>query len=69
MWLDAYGKKIYEMLTFIKTHLFEVRLDAAERESLRKCLKNFFVKNPNIKNSESINHFEKKRNSLKYNLK
>ena len=36
-----------------------MRLNAAERESFRKRLEIFFVKNPNIKYCEIVNHFEK----------
>ena len=36
-----------------------MRFNAAERESFRKRFEIFFVKNPNIKNSEIVNRFEK----------
>ena len=55
-----------------KTHLFKMRLNAAERESIRKRLEIFFVKNPKIKNSKIANHFEKERiarNTIYDNLK
>ena len=38
-----------------------MRLNAVERESFPKRLEIFFVKNPNIKNSEIVNHFENER--------
>ena len=47
------------MFVLFKTHLFKMRFNAAERESFRKRLEIFFVKIPNIKNSEIVNHFEK----------
>ena len=40
--------------------------------SFRKRLEMFFVKNPNIKNSENVNHFENEgiaRNTINDNLK
>ena len=49
-----------------------MRLNAVERESFRKRLEMFFVKNPNIKNSEIVNHFEKEgiaRNTIYNKLK
>ena len=51
------------ILLFI-THLF--------LESFRKRLEIFFVKNPNIKNSEIVNYFEKEgiaRNTIYDDLK
>ena len=36
-----------------------MRLNVVEQESFQKCLEIFFVKNPNIKNSEIVNYFEK----------
>ena len=43
MWFDAHVKKIYEIFILLfKTHLFKMRLNAAERESIRKRL--FFYK-------------------------
>ena len=57
MWFDAH-QKIYEIFILLfKTHLFKMRLNAAERESIRKRL--FFIKNTNIKNSEIVNNFQK----------
>ena len=47
-------------------------LNAAERKSFLKRLEFFFVKNPNIKNSEIVNHFEKEgiaRNTIYDNIK
>ena len=47
-------------------------LNAAERESFRKRLEIFFVKSPNIKYSEIVNHFEKEgiaQNTIYDNLK
>ena len=55
-----------------KTHLFKIRFNAAERESFRKRFETFCVKNPNIKNSEIVNHFEKDgiaQNTIYDNLK
>ena len=46
-------------ILLFKTHLFKMRLNAAKRESFQKRLEIFFVKNPNKKNSEILNHFEK----------
>ena len=49
-----------------------MRFNAAERESFRKRLEIFFLKNPYIKNSEIVNHFEKEeiaRNTIYDNLK
>ena len=49
-----------------------MRLNAAERESFQKRLEVFFVKNSNIKNSETLNRFEKEgiaRNTTYDNLK
>ena len=49
-----------------------MRLNAAERESFRKHLEIFCVKNHNIKNSEIVNHFEKEgiaQNTIYDNLK
>ena len=36
-----------------------MRLNKQERESLRKSIKNFFVKNPKLKNADAVKHFEK----------
>ena len=36
-----------------------MRLNRAEREFFRKRLKNFFVKNPKIKQCEVVRHFVK----------
>ena len=73
MWFDAYVKKIYEIFILLfKTHLFKMRFNAAECESFQKRLEIFFVKNPNIKNSEVVNRFEKERiarNTIYDNLK
>ena len=35
-----------------------MRLNAAEQESFQKHLKIFFVKNPNLKDSEIVNNFD-----------
>ena len=44
--LNAYVKKIYEMfILLLKSHLFNMRLNAGERESFRKRLDKFFIKN------------------------
>ena len=59
-------------ILLFKTHLFKMRLNAAERESFQKRLEVFFVKNSNIKNSETLNRFEKEgiaRNTAYDNLK
>ena len=45
-------------ILLFKTDLFKMSLNAAERESFRKHLEISFVINPNIKNSEIVNHFE-----------
>ena len=34
-------------------------LKKQDRESLRKSIENYFVKNPNFKKSEIVKHFEK----------
>ena len=36
-----------------------MRLNAVERESFRKHLEIFCAKNPNVKSSETVNHFKK----------
>ena len=48
-----------------------MRLNAAEQESFRICLESFFIKNPNVKNIEIVNHFENEeiaRNTIYGNL-
>ena len=70
MWFDSYVKK--SVYFIIQTDLFKMRFNAGERESFRKCLEIFFVKIPNIKNSEIVNHFEKEgiaQNTCYSNLK
>ena len=59
-------------LLLFKRYLFKIRLNAEERESFQKRLEIFFVKNPNIKNTKIVNHFEKEgiaRNTIYDNLK
>ena len=49
-----------------------MRLNVVEHESFQKRPEIFFVKNPNIKNSEIVNHFEKEgiaQNTIYNNLK
>ena len=49
-----------------------MKLNAADCESFRKRLEIFFVKTPNIKNSEIVNHFVKEgiaQNTIYDNLK
>ena len=58
MWFDAYVKKSMKSCLLFETHLFKMRLNA-EQESFRKRLEIFFVKNPNIKKCDIVNHCEK----------
>ena len=49
-----------------------MRFNASERESFRNFFEFFFAKNPNIKKSEIVNHFEKEgiaQNTIHDNLK